>query len=117
MPAKFGVGQMDKRVAFDMREAIDDGYGNIVAGPWQEQFRTWAKFIFLHGSETVMAARLESRQTVVAQIWTCAQARQIGTDWQMRDVRRGTLFNVRTINEDRSRAILELLCEQGVATG
>ena len=33
MPAKFGAGQLNERVAFDKRETIDDGYGNEIAGP------------------------------------------------------------------------------------
>lgn len=117
MPASFGAGQMREIVAFDRREMVDDGYGNEVAGPWAEQFQRRAKFIFVHASETVMAGRLEGRATIVAQVWVSADTRQIETDWQMRDVRRGTLYNVRTIHEDRSQALLELLCEQGVATG
>lgn len=117
MPAKFGAGQLIERVAFDKREMIDDGYGNIVAGDWQEQFQHRAKFIYLRGSETVMAGRLESRESIIMQVRVCDDTEQIDTDWQARDVRRGTLFNIRTVEVDRSRALVDLLCEQGVATG
>jgi head-tail adaptor len=117
MPAKFGAGQMIERVAFDRREAIDDGYGNIIAGDWQEQFQARAKFIFLRGSETVMAGRLESRESIIVQVWANDDTRQIGPDWQMRDVRRGSSYNIRTVEEDKSRLVLDLLAESNVATG
>jgi head-tail adaptor len=117
MPAKFGAGQMIERVAFDRREMVDDGYGNLVAGDWQQQFERRAKFIFLRGSETVMAGRLESRETIIAQVWISSETRQIGADWQMRDLRRGDAYNIRTIEDDRSRLVIDLLCESNVATG
>jgi head-tail adaptor len=117
VPAKFGAGQLIELVAFDKRSAVDDGYGNTVTGDWQEQFRKRAKFIFLRGSETVMAGRLESQESIVAQVWANDQTRQIRPDWQMRNVRNGESFNVRSIEEDKSRAVLDLLCESNVATG
>jgi len=117
MPAKFSAGQMIERVAFDKREEIDDGFGNVVSGDWQEQFQKRAKFIYLRGSETVMAGRLDSRESIICQIWLSDDARQIGTDWQMRDVRRDAAYNIRTLEEDKSRLVLDLLCESNVATG
>lgn len=112
-----GAGPLIELVAFDKRDAVDDGYGNTVAGPFVEQFRLHAAFIDLRGSETVMAARLQSRATKVVRVRASDQARQIGEDWQARDVRRGTEFNIRTITNDVSRAYIDLLVEYGVATG
>jgi head-tail adaptor len=117
MPAKFGAGQLIELVAFDTRATVDDGYGNEVAGDWAEQFRERAKFIFLRGSETVMAGRLASTEAIVVQVWACDRTRQISTDWQMRDVRRGDAYNVRSVEEDKSRQVIDLLCESNVATG
>ena len=117
MPAKFGAGQLIERVAFDQRAAVDDGYGNIVAGDWQQQFEIRAKFIYLRGSETVMAGRLESRESIIMQVRVCADTKRIDTDWQARDVRRGTAYNIRTVEEDKSRQIIDLLAEMNVATG
>lgn len=117
MPSKFGAGQMVELVAFDMRELVDDGYGNVVAGDWQEQFRERAKFLFLRGSETVMAGRLQSQEAIIVQVHASSRSRQISTDWQMRDVRRGDAYNVRSVEEDKSRLLIDLLCESNVATG
>lgn len=112
-----GAGELVELVAFDRREAVDDGYGNTVAGPFAEQYRCRAAFIQLRGSEPVMAARLESRQTMVVRIRISAEARAIGTDWQMRDVHHDDeAYNIRTITEDASRAWIDLLVERGVAT-
>jgi hypothetical protein len=108
---------MIERVAFDTRAAIDDGFGNVVAGDWQEQFQSRAKFVFLRGSETVMAGRLEGTEAFVVQVWANAQTRQIKPDWQMRDLQRGDAFNIRSVEGDRSRALIDLLVESGVATG
>lgn len=117
MPAKFGAGQLIELVAFDKREVVDDGYGNLVAGDWQEQFQHRAKFIALRAGETVMAGRLESHGSIIMQVRVCDDTRQIDTDWQARDVRRGVAYNIRDITEDRGRAILDLLAESNVATG
>jgi head-tail adaptor len=116
MPSKFGAGQLTELVAFDKREEVDDGYGNTVSGPWVEQFRHPAKFIRLRASETVMAGRLQSRASVVVQLRACADTKSIGTDWQMRDVRRGDTYNIREVHPDTSRALIELLTESNVAT-
>lgn len=112
-----GAGPLIELVAFDKRGAVDDGYGNSVSGPFVEQFKDRAAFIPLRGSEPVMAARLESRQSMVVHVRASPQTRLIATDWQMRDVHRGDAFNVRTITEDVSRAYIDILVESGVATG
>ena len=114
MPDKFGAGQLIERIAFFKREEVDDGYGNTV-GAWVEQFQHQAKFIQIRGSETVMAGRLESHSTLIMQVRVCADTMQIGTDWKATDVRRDVDYNIRDIAEDRSRAILDLLAESGVA--
>lgn len=111
------AGQLIEKVAFDKRAVQSDGYGNTVAGDWEEQFQTHAAFTFVRGGETVMAARLESRQPLVMRIRLSDDSKNIGTDWQVRDVRRGAAYNIRTITPDNTRAFLDLLVEAGVATG
>lgn len=112
-----GAGHLQHKVAFDKRAMVDDGYGNEVAGDWQEQFQTRAQFIFLRGSEQVMAARLESREPMLVRIRMSANAQLIDNDWQMRDVRMDRAFNVRDITWDNNRAVIDILVEGGVATG
>lgn len=118
MPKKFGAGRLNELVAFDKRQQADDGYGNEIAGDFQEQFRHPAEFIHLKGgSETVMQARLDSHPSVIMRVRKCAQTQQIEVDWQARDVRRGTAYNVRSITEDPSRALLDILAEANVNPG
>jgi len=111
------AGRLIEKVAFDKREQVDDGFGNIVAGDWQEQFQTHAAFTQLRASETVMAGRLESRNAILMQVRINDQTEMIGTDWQARDVRRGESYNVREKHPDAARAYFELLAESNVATG
>jgi hypothetical protein len=117
MPKTFGGGQLFELVAFDQRAVVDDGYGNQVAGDWQEQFQTRAKFIPLRATETVMAGRLESHGAIIMQLRASSETLAIGTDWQVRDVRRGIAYNIREAKQDTSRALVEVLAESNVATG
>lgn len=112
-----GAGLFIQRVAFDKREEVEDEYGNMVAG-WTEQFQTRAHFEFLHGSETVMAARLESREPMLVRIRMSADAKLIENEWQMRDLGdEAKPYNVRDVTWDNSRAVIDLVVEGGVATG
>lgn len=112
-----GAGLLEQMVAFDKREEVEDPYGNMVAN-WVEQFQDYAAFSFLRGSEEVMAARLESRAPMLVRIRMSNNARQIGNDWQMRDLQGYNMaYNVRDITWDNSRAVVDLLVEGGVATG
>lgn len=112
-----GAGRLAYRLAFDRREMIDDGYGNEVAGDWQEQFQKFAEFRHMPGSETVIAAQLESRNPLRVTLRIDSQAKQITTDWQARDVHRNVPYNVRDVREDNNRQTMTLLLESGVATG
>lgn len=116
MAEKFGAGQLVERVSFSSREIVDDGYGNEVAGDWQERFETRAKFAHLRGGETVMAARLESHSMVLMTVRKSAKTEAVTTDWRVTDVRRDTIFNVREIHEDKSRSLYEMLIESNVGT-
>lgn len=109
-----GAGPLIELVAFDKRAPADDGYGNTVAA-WTEQFQAQAAFVYLRGSETVMAARLENRQSLIVRIRQSDAARQVTADWQARDVRRGTVFAIHEVVEDVSRAWVDVLVEAGVA--
>lgn len=109
------AGRLIQRVAFDKRDLVDDGYGNMV-GDWAEQFKTRAEYIFGRGDESVMAARLEGRSPMIVRIRKSNAAKAIATDWQMRDLADGTAYNVRDVTWDNSRAVIDLLVEGGVAT-
>lgn len=107
-------GPLHYRVAFDAPEYVADGSGGQTR-TWAEMLTCAAGFRFLRGGETVQAARLDGRQPAVVTIRSSSDARQITTDWRMRDTRTGAVYNVRSIVPTDDRAFLELLCESGVA--
>lgn len=111
-----GAGLLYDKVAFDQRVSHDDGYGNQV-DEWVEQFTRRAQLIYLRGSESVLAERLESRQPVVVRIRKSADTMRINEDWQMRNARTGEALNIRTVSYDVSRGMIDLLCETGVNPG
>lgn len=109
------AGELDRRLSFERRVEVDDGYGNT-SGDWELQFTVAANRKWLRGGETVLAARLESRQPVILTIRNSAQARAITADWRAVDTRSGAVYNLReNPKEGESRAYLEMLAESGVA--
>lgn len=113
-----GAGRFYFLIAFDRREMVDDGYGNEVAGPWQEQFQRRAEFRTLPGSEAVMAARLQGRQPMQVNVRLDSDTALVGNDWQLRNVRNGLAYNIRDVRKDTTnRAMMTFLVEGGVATG
>jgi head-tail adaptor len=69
------------------------------------------------GGENVTAARLAGQQPWLIVVRQSAETRQVTTDWRARDVRAGTLFNIRSIADpDAGRTWFEILCQSGVAT-
>lgn len=110
-----GAGMLDRRLSFESRTKVDDGFGNTI-GSWVAQFTTAANRKWLRGGEAVMAARLESRQPVILTIRNSGDARLIGNDWRAVDTRDGTIYNIReNPKESENRGYLEMLAESGVA--
>lgn len=115
MAPKDSAGQLTERVAWNARgAATGPDYGNT-EGDFAEQFQTRAGFTFLRGSEAVIAARLQGRQPVVVRVRATPQTRLIEPDWQMRDVRTGDLYAVRSVAPTADRKWLDVLVERGVA--
>lgn len=107
------AGKLVESVAFYALTETPDGSGGMVKD-WAKQFSTRAHFKYLRGGESVIAARLSGTQPVVVTIRTHSAARQITPEWQMRDTRRGTIYNIRTVIPSDNRQYLELTCESGV---
>ena len=110
------AGDLRERVAFDAPTSASDGYGGTVDG-WTETFACWANFRYLRGGERVMADRLAGVQPIIATIRQGTAAEAITAGHRMRDVRTGTVYNVRTnVPMQDDRGFRELLCESGVAS-
>jgi SPP1 family predicted phage head-tail adaptor len=115
MASSRGGGDLRHRVAFEKRASGEDGYGNTVED-WREQFVVSAGYQHLRGGEGVMAGRLSGEHTQVIFVRASSQTRAVAADWRARDVRAGTIFNIREITESEDRAWLDFLCQSGVAS-
>ena len=107
-----------EEVAFDAPARVADGRrgtDNGFAAP-EAAYLTRARFRYLRGGETVQAARLTGTQPVVVIFRFDAGAPDITTDWRMRDLKDGTVYNIRSgpVPTD-DLAEVEFTCESGVA--
>lgn len=110
------AGSLDRRLSFERRTEVKDGYGNVESEEWTPQFTAAANRKWLRGSEGVLAARLESRQPAILKIRNSGDARSISNDWRAVDTRDGTIYNIReNPKESDNRGYLEMLAESGVA--
>jgi hypothetical protein len=75
--------EFDRRVRFQARGILDDGYGNETAGPFEDKFTVWAALRPGGLSEAVIAARLEGTQVLHVYLRASKQTRQITAEWLM----------------------------------
>lgn len=110
-------GELRERVAFEYRAAAaDDGYGNEIAGDWTVACTFAARIKPSRGAETVQAARLAGKEPVVITVRSCSDTRAVTTDWRVRDIRKGSIYNIRSIvNPDEKNAYLDMECDRDVA--
>lgn len=109
------AGRLDRRLHFERRVDVEDGYGNIVGEEWINQFTQAANIKFLRGGESVMASRLEAKGPVIVIIRNSTQAREITGDWRAVDARNSRVYAVKELpRESDSRGYLEMLAESGV---
>jgi len=110
------AGELRERVAFERREDVDDGYGNV-NGQWVEQFVTAARIQPLKGGEAVQADRLAGKQPVIIRVRYAEATNAVDTSWRARNTRTGTVYNLRSAaNMDEHRRYIDFLAEAGVAT-
>jgi head-tail adaptor len=108
------AGTLIELMAFEAPVSSADGHGGTLTG-WEEQFRTRASLRNLRGGETVQASRLRGVQPVVLTIRAQSAASAVTPSWRVRDVREGTVYNVRAIVRSDDRAFYEITAESGVA--
>ena len=110
------AGVLREIVAFESRGVVDDGYGNEVSGPWIERFRANARIQFIKGKEEVLADRLQGTQPVVIICRYEPQVLTVNSDWQIRDVRSGVIYQIKSqANMDEKRQYIDFLAVAGVA--
>ena len=105
---------LDYHAAFFMRESVETDMGGTV-DDWVPQFSEWAGVKHLRGGESVMQARLASRNPVVITVRNSARARQITSEWQVRLRSRSGVVKDYEIKEDprptEADGFLEFLAE------
>lgn len=116
-----GAGSLNCLVTFQRRVSQDDGYGNPISGPWQDEFTEPARLEPRLGNETVIAARLQGTQPYTMVVRNSERTRQITPAWRAYDARAGLgadgnpkrTFNIKTVaNVDERNAYLDLLVVQ-----
>lgn len=113
--AKPSAGDLFYRVAFDRKGQGSDGAGGR-STDFVEQFCCRAAFVHLRGGEAVQAARLQGQHTQVIRVRSAVLTRGVTTDWRIRDVRTGEVFNIRDVSPGLDRQFIDFLCQKGVAT-
>lgn len=122
MANRSGAGSLNCKVTFQRREEVDDGFGGT-RGEWVDQFTVPARLAPKFGGnvESVIAARLVSRQPYNLTVRASSQTRQATAAWRAYDVRAGhthgkpnRVFGIKTIvNPDERGAYLEMLVIEG----
>lgn len=92
-------GKLDYRAEFEIRETIEDDLGGS-RDNWLPQFTEWASVRHLRGTESVMEARLASRNPVIVTIRNSARARQITSEWQVKLRDRTGITKTYAVKED-----------------
>ncbi len=110
-----GERRLRGSVHFQSREAVDDGAGNEVSGPWVTRFTVAASFKPMRGGEQVMAARLEGLQPYVVTVRESSATREATTDWRLVDARNAArIFAITAISDpDQMGAWLDILATEG----
>ena len=115
MASRPTANRLKELVAFDLKGEGEDGYGGT-ATDWAEQFRRRAEFVHLRGGESVQAARLQGQHVQIIRVRASTATWSVTTDWRVRDVRTGDIFNIRDRGPTDDRRFLDFLCQKGVAT-
>lgn len=105
---------MRDRVAFDAPSVQPDGYGGQEAG-WTPRGQRPAKFVHVRGNETVDAARLSGQEVYRLCVRQSPMTREIATGWRVRDLNRGTEYNIRSVDAVTDRRFVWMQIESGVA--
>lgn len=104
------AGKLIESVAFDEPGATPDAFGGVLE-TWAERFRRRAQLVYQSGNEAVQAARLAGRSIYKMRVRACGQTRMITTDWRARDVRRGTVWNIREVDSVTDRFWVHVVIE------
>ena len=113
------AGRLRERVRFERRLPADDSLGNT-EGDWAAILSPFfaAEIRPLRGDEEVLAARLQGVALVEIRIYSTDETRQLQVSDRCHDLRNGTVYNIRSIeNRDLRNEFLTITAQRGVAHG
>jgi SPP1 family predicted phage head-tail adaptor len=112
------AGQLRERVTFQRRGTLQDDYGNVQAGDWENQFTVWANIAPARGREEVLAQRLQGIRPVEITVRWTSQTVLIQPEWRAVNTRHPEqIFNIHDIRDpDGKRAWNILTCTLGAPT-
>ncbi len=114
MRKRSGAGSLSERVTFERRDAIPDGYGNEISGPFQPIFTEPARLQPRTGSEPVIAARLTGVQPYTLTVRSSTRTREVTPAWRAKNARTGATYNIKAItNPDERGRYIEMLVVEG----
>jgi len=93
------AGALTERVAFDEPTGGTNAFGGTTEA-WTERHVCAAGWLSGKGDEAVQAARLAGRQVRRLVIRKCDAADAITAGYRMRDVRKGTEWNITFVDAD-----------------
>ena len=110
------AGKMRDRYRFEQR-GLDANGDRLGAWDTAGGITVWTETMWLKGTESVMAQRLEGHQPVALVIRDSTQARTITTGFRAVDTRTGAIFNVTGASPSKTRGFIDVLAVSGGAAG
>jgi head-tail adaptor len=117
MAPKTSAGPLREVLAAELRQPVDDEYGNTVGEDWIEQSKHQASVEARRGGEAVIAGRLQGTVMYMVTMRHNSAAAAITTDHRFRDTRSGATYNIRTAIARPRRDFIDFDVELGVADG
>lgn len=108
-PRPPSAGDLTKRATLLEPRVERDADGQLVQG-WIERGAVWCHVLPLRGGESVMAARMQSRNPAIVTLRASSLSRQVTSEWRLRIG--GREYDVKEDpRETQDRAWLEMLVE------
>jgi len=105
-----GAGAMTERVAFDQPSGGTDAFGGTTEA-WTETHVCNAQWLYGKGDESVQAAREAGRKGYKLKVRSSTKTRAVNEDYRLRDLRRGTAWNIREVDAITDKAWVYIVVE------
>lgn len=104
------AGELTKRAALLEPDKAPDADGKVVQGH-VERGTVWANVLPLRGGESIMQARMQSRNPAIVTIRVSGLSRRVTSEWRVRID--GRTYDVKEQpRQSKDRAMLEFMVEE-----